>query len=430
MNSTKSKLPIRQVEVLAWILWFLVTIFLIYKFVVQVSYASVNAYIANEMSFDLAQIGLLGSTYSFAFGAMSVFSGALIDRFGNHRVLTSAAGMIALGAIVFSRGEGWYTLVLGQILMGLGGSFVVPGAGYIIRHWFPIAQFGLMFGLVQSVASCATTFVQSGIGYLLLSFDWREVMIFAGLIGAVLTITMAIVLRDPAHMAETTSKQTSALWAALYAAVREVCVNRQVWIAAISGAMVFGVMLSIGVLWGPKLLLARGFDETTANTVNATIWFGFGLGAPLAALLVNRMRSFRKPFTLGVLALLPLLLVLLFVPNLSTITAYLLFLLIGLFTSSLMISFTVTTQICRDAVAGTALAIVNMIMFVTSGLMISIPARLMSDADITLDNLASGLWLLPACLIIALGFISLMKESFGTVSEPGQPLSRSALETQ
>ncbi len=128
---------------LAWAIWLLATLFSIYKFVSQTSYASLNAGIARAFVLDLGQIGELGALYTYAFAVMTIPSGALLDRYGARKILTVAAGIVALGAFIFSTAATWTALVLGQILMGLGGAFGFPGAGYFTRHWFPNTHFGV-----------------------------------------------------------------------------------------------------------------------------------------------------------------------------------------------------------------------------------------------------------------------------------------------
>jgi MFS family permease len=403
---------------LAWAIWLLGSTFVVYKLVSQTSYGVLNSHIAKSMSLGLAEIGVLGSVYTFAFAAMTIPSGAILDRYGARGVLSVAIGVVALGALVFGRADSWNTLVLGQLLMGLGGAFGFPGAGYITRHWFPLRRFGLMFGLVQSLTAIANALTQGGLGYLLLHLDWRQLMSWGALAGAVLMGCMAALARDPREVLAQSASEERSLWRGLYLALREVLANRQIWIAAIPGGMVFGVLISVAVLWGIKLLMAHGLDETTASTANALLWVGFGLGAPLIAVVVNRLQSFRTPFIGGLAGLLLLVLTLLLAPALTVAGACVLMLLLGLFTGTTMISFTVTTAICRDVVAATAIAVVNMVMFVISGFMISIPAVLMDELELTAANLAAGLWILPGGLVIALACVWIMREAYQRTPAP------------
>jgi sugar phosphate permease len=389
-------------RVLVWLMWVAVTLFSMYKFATQTSYAVVNASIAESMALTLPQIGTLGALYTFAFAAVTVPSGALLDRYGARAVLALAAASVCAGAALFGTAGGWGTLVLGQLLMGAGGAFGFPGAGYVIRHWFPIGVFGLLFGLTQSLVTLSSAVTQGALGYLVVHTDWRTILFYLAAVGAALAVLLALVVRDPEQVVAKSRADSGSFWVGFGRSLREILLNRVVWSAAIPGAMAFAVLLSVAVLWGIRILVSREFDETTASTINAISWIGFAVGAPVIALVASRLNSCRKPFIGSIAGLLLATGVLLWHPHLSAPLAYTVFFLIGFFGGVCMLSFTVTTQVCRDVIAGTAIAVVNMIMFALSGFMMSLPAWLAGGDDVGAAVLEQGLLILPIGLLIAL----------------------------
>ena len=399
---------------LAWMIWFVVTLFVIYKFTTQTGYAVINASVADSLSLSLAQVGLLGSVYTFAFAAMTVPTGALLDRYGARITLTAAAGLIALGALLFGFANSWAMVVTGQFLMGVGGAFGFPGGGYVIRHWFPLAQFGIIFGLFEAAVCVNTAFLQGTIGYLIVDFDWRTIMFFGAIIGLILMTVMPLLLRDPDEVLKQSTVSSVSFWRGFYLALKEVAVNKTMWIASISGGMAWGIQIAVAVLWGMKILIARGFDETTASTINATIWVGFAAGAPLVAVFFNTVKSYKIPAYTFTVGLLLAILTLLFSPSLPIWAAFALFFITGVFATASLIAFTITTEICRDVVAGTALAFVNMVMFAVAGFMISIPAKMLDNVELTVDALKIGLLALPGSLLLALVMLLFLREVHGT----------------
>ena len=174
--------------------------------------------------------------------------------------------------------------------------------------------------------------------------------------------------------------------------------------------------MSINVLWGVKLLIARDFDATTAGTVNASMWFGYALGGPMVALLCNRLKSFKVPLSFGIAGLLLTTLGLLKLPDLSLYSAYALYVSLGLFGATAIISFIVTTKICRDVVAGTALGIVNAIMFFAVGILLWLPARIIGNVELTINSIEKGMLFLPVALGIALFSLLFVKDIFNSSS--------------
>jgi MFS family permease len=400
----------------AWGIWFLCSAFAIYKFTSQTSYASLNASIAESLSLSLSQISILGSTYTFAFAAMTIFSGVLLDRYGARKTLSIATAMVASGILLFGSATTWLMIIFGQILMGLGGAFGYPGKGYLIRHWFAVGSFGLMFGLSQTLVTFSSAVAQGGIGYMLLRFSWREIMFYGAGFGLVLTLAMALFIRDPDEVLQKPSQSSTGFWQGIYNAIKEVVSDRQIWVWALLGSMVFGTIMSINVLWGVKLLIARDFDATTAGTVNASMWFGYALGGPMVALLCNRLKSFKVPLGFGIVGLLLTTLGLLKLPDLSLYSAYALYVSLGLFGATAIISFIVTTKICRDVVAGTALGIVNAIMFFAVGILLWLPARIIGNVELTINSIEKGMLFLPVALGIALFSLLFVKDIFNSSS--------------
>ncbi len=398
----------------AWIIWCLVTLFEIYKLTTQTAYAVINASVAESLSLSLARIGFLGSVYAFAFALVTIPTGALLDRFGARVTLSAAAAIVAIGALVFSMADSWAMVVTGQILMGVGGAFAFPGAGYLIRHWFPVALFGIMFGLFEAAASVTTAFMQGSMGFLILRFDWRTIVLFGAVAGVILTVALPLVIRDPQEVLSRSDVSTASFWKGFVLALKEVIGNRTLLAASVYGGLAWSVGISIAVLWGIKILTVRGFDETTASTINASIWLGFAAGSPLVAVFANTLKSYKRTSYTFMTGLLLLVLWLLYAPDLSIRAAYVTFILTGFFAAVSLVPFMMTAEICRDVVTGTAMAFVNMIMFLLSGFMMSVPARLLTDVELNLSALQDGLMILPGGLLLGIVFLYFLREPYGS----------------
>lgn len=147
---------------LAWVIWSLAVIYVIYKFQTQSSYAVLNSSIAESLSLTLSQVAQLGAVYAITYAIMTIPAGGLLDRYGARLVLSVGITVVAMGAIIFGLAKNTTILVIGQGLMGIGGAFGFPGLAYLTRHWFDIRHFGIVFGIAQTVAATANTLGQAG----------------------------------------------------------------------------------------------------------------------------------------------------------------------------------------------------------------------------------------------------------------------------
>ena len=390
---------------LAWTGWLLAIFFVVYKFLTQVNYSILNDGIADSLSLSLTQVGLLGAVYTYGFAAMTIPSGALLDYYGARKILTIGVGIVAIGAYIFAIAKSWEMIVLGQLLMGIGGAFGYPGAGYVTRHYFDIRYFGIMFGFVQTIAAASTSIGQSATGYMLINYSWREIMLVSAGIGLFLMLIISLVIRDP-HVENNSNKKftenrENSFWHDFYVSLKEIVTSKLLWGAALASSAVFASYLGIGVIWGVKILTARGFDLATASNVNATIWVGAAFGGPLVAFLANAVRSYKIAAIVYICGMLIPLLMLVFFTNTPPELAYPQFFAIGFFGSgSSVLAFTFGVQVCKEKTAGTTIAFINFTKFIIAGLMMPIPGKLL--AFFSAITLPQATLVFPSSLLVTL----------------------------
>jgi len=163
--------------------------------------------------------------------------------------------------------------------------------------------------------------------------------------------------------------------------------------------VVFSAYLGIGVVWGVQLLLAQGYSNVMAGQLNATLWLGSAVGAPLLAVLCDRMGSYKQPALLymGGLAL-----------ALGLFTAAdasrplwsgTLLCAIGFFGGgSTILGFAYAMRLSDAGSAGTVTAFINFQLFAVSGVMMALPGTLL---DWGLGNsLAATLLIFPGLVLL------------------------------
>lgn len=146
-----------------------------------------------------------------------------------------------------------------------------------------LAKFSLMFGLVQFAASLFSAFNQNLLHWALSVIPWRELFNYVGAAGLVLLLAAVLKLRDPSPVKLVPGQSFGKFLSSVFQSLLRVASIPHVWVAAAFGALIFGVMLALGVVWAPKLLMVRGWDVATANTASSFLWLG------LAVLMFSNM---------------------------------------------------------------------------------------------------------------------------------------------
>ena len=396
---------------LAWVIWVLAVTYVVYKFQTQSSYAVLNADIAESLSLTLLQVGELGAVYAITYAVMTIPAGGLLDRYGARTVLSAGVATVAAGALTFGLADNTAVIVAGQALMGIGGAFGYPGLAYLTRYWFGIRYFGLVFGIAQTVAATANTLGQAAVGYLILFMTWQDVMLLEALIGLLLLIAFVLLVGEPGDGKDEPAEPGAhaPFWAGLWRDLKVLSVQPLFWQVTLISGLTFGLMLGVGIIWGIKLLIFKGFDPTSASNINATIWFGFGAGALLVHIFSDYVRSFKLTCVVFLVCDLIALLLFLLLSEISTGVAYALFLSIGFFAGVSPMCYTMTTRFCEKARAGTAFGLLTCVSFVVGALLMPAPARLIEDFNVPLGAAAL---IFPAALLLALILAVVKKETY------------------
>jgi uncharacterized membrane-anchored protein YitT (DUF2179 family) len=96
---------------------------------------------------------------------------------------------------------------------------------------------------------------------------------------------------------------------------------------------------------------------------------------------------------------------------------------VGLFAGTHMLGFTISGEVVRPALIGSAAAIVNGICFIIGGVLEAVPGYNLPDAP-DLADYQSALWLMPAVLLVGAVFALLLKERKPPVPEAAaEPVS-------
>ena len=373
MSASEGRGPSALGGPMAWLVWAIAVAFVVYYFSFQTGYAIVNASVQKDLGLSIAQVGIIAAIYTWVFALCQFMSGPLLDRLGARTVLLPAILLVTLGIFVFASAKNFEMLLLSQALVAIGACTGFVGAGYVGGKWFGMAKFSFMFGLVQFAASLFSAFNQNLLNWALSVFQWHELFNYVGGFGIVLLIVAAMYLRDPALVEVPAGQTFGTFLTSVGQSLLNVARLPHMWMASAFGALCFGVMLGLGVVWGPKLLMVRGLDAGTANVAASFLWLGLAAGCFVAPWISDHLRRRKLPILIGIAIQILALALLLYTKPVGAAGDVLLCFLFGFGNSAHMLAFSTASDVVEPRYIGTSAAIVNGIMFVLGGVMISRP---------------------------------------------------------
>ena len=357
----------------AWGVWLIAVTFVVYYFSFQTGYSIVNASVQQDVGLSISQVGLIAALYTWVFAICQFLSGPLLDRLGARKVLLPAITLVTIGIFLFARAESFGMLLFSQVFVALGACAGFVGAGYVGGTWFGWAKFSFMFGLVQFSASLFSAVNQNLLSAALDTWPWRDLFGYVAAFGVALFVTALLWLRDPAPVVVAGARGIGPFLAEVARSMGHVAKFPAVWVATAFGALCFGVMLALGVVWGPKLLMVRGIDAGTANLAASLLWFGLAAGCFITPWISDRLAMRKLPIVIGLAVQLAALALLVYAPALDPMVAVSLCFTFGFGNSVHMLAFSSAADVVEAKYIGTSAAIVNGLMFIIGGVMISRP---------------------------------------------------------
>ena len=403
---------------MAWWIWTLTVVFVVYLFSFQTGYSIVNPDVQADVGLTIGQVSTIAAVYTWAFAICQFFGGALLDRVGSRKVLPASIALVTLGIFVFANAQSYSMLLLSQVIVAVGSCTGFVGAGYIGGQWFGMAKFSFMFGLVQVMAALTSAFSVNLIGVALDSMTYRTLFNGTAVFGIALFIAGLIWIRNPAPVVSEGGGGVGNFFGSVVKSLVDVAKVGHVWIASLGGALSFGMLLALGVVWMPKLLMVHGLSEGSAALGSSLLWLGLAAGSAVVPHWSDVIQRRKLPIILGTAVQLLALLGLVFIPGIGAGLALVLCFVLGFANASHMLAFSTAADVVQPQQIGTSAAVVNGIMFILGGILISRPGfrigvgldQGMEPASLEIAQYASVPLIAAAAGAVILGVI--MRETY------------------
>jgi MFS family permease len=268
-------------------------------------YRAVNAVLApslvGEFGISAEQLGFLTGVYFFSFGLFQIPLGVLLDRFGPRRVNASLLVLAAAGAVLFSRGDSYETLVLARALIGVGVSACLMATIQAFILWFPPERMSTMIALAYSMGGLGALAASAPLEIALRDSSWREVFEFLAVVTILLSALFALWV--PEHPGARKPGGVRAQLAGLAAIARD----GAFWRVAIAIGSTQCAVVSLFTLWITAWLRdVAGYDPAAAargfGVVALALMAGYFFFGRAADVLARRGRPQLPLFAGGVAA--------------------------------------------------------------------------------------------------------------------------------
>jgi MFS family permease len=352
-----------------WLVWSVGALAFAYAFFHRVSPSVMYDHLMADFAASAAVVGNLAACYFYAYGAMQLPVGLMIDRWGARRLLISAVLTAALGSLIFGLAGALPLAYAARLLIGAGSGIVFVATLKLAALHLPPQRFALATGLTMAVAMTGAVGGQAPLAALVEAIGWRQAMFVGAGLGVALALVIGLVARAP-DVRSATGHGPADDRHSVGAAIRVVLGNPQTWLAGLFSGFMSGPMLSFGVLWAvPYLMQVQGLSRAEAGAGASLMLVGWGVGAPGFGWLSDRVGR-RKPVMLATTALTLLGWLALIGPQTMPVgLALALILFLGVTSSSMALAFAVSRELNPPGHSGLATSFPNFTSMVAAAIL-------------------------------------------------------------
>ena len=241
--------------------------------------------IMEEFSVTHAEAGLLMSIVLVPGIILSLPAGLLVERLGIRRIGGASLACVAAGSLVTATASSFGMLLAGRLILGLGGSFVIPTTSALVAHWFRREELGKAMGIYGVNMPFATVLAFPSASVFMLAHGWRFPFYASLMVGIAATVVFITVARE--------EEQTERKGASAKQALR----NSEIWKVGLVWLFFNAAALSF-TTWAPKLFETfQGMSEVNASLLASLLMWAAIFCVPIFGWASDKTGR-RKPFAI------------------------------------------------------------------------------------------------------------------------------------
>jgi len=179
-----------------WYILFLISLMYLITYLDRVNISTAAPVIAKEFGFDKITMGIIFSSFVWAYAAFQVPGGWLSDRFGARSVLTIIVSYWSIMTAATAAATGAVSFVVLRFLFGIGEAGAFPGATRAMQLWYPRHERGFVQGVTHSASRLGAAIAPPIVVFIMTTWSWQAVFYVSGAVGFIWAIFWFLTYRD------------------------------------------------------------------------------------------------------------------------------------------------------------------------------------------------------------------------------------------
>ncbi|PMB54326.1 MFS transporter [Coxiella-like endosymbiont] len=402
----------------AWVVCLSASLFFFYEFIQMNMFDAISLPLMQAFHIQATQLGQLSSFY-FISNVIFLFpAGMLLDRYSTRKIILFSLGVCILGITSFALTTSLFSACIFRFLMGIGSAFCFLSVIRLATRWFAATRLALVTGVIVTMAMLGGIAAQTPLTLLLEALNWRKVLLIDAAFGFLIFLIIASLVKDfpyyylEHHRVERQKINEMGYWKSMGLAFLKL----QNWLGGIYTCLMNLPLCLLGGIWGILYLSdAHHIPKIEATYITSMLFMGTVVGGPLVGFLSDKIGFRRLPMLVGAILSLALVIVIIEIPHLSFFSLLVLFLAMGLTTSSQIIGYPIVAENSIPVITAMSVSVVNITTMGGQAIFQPLFGHLMDLHTIYFHHSMGGYVASDFCwamLILPLGFLIALGAAF------------------
>jgi sugar phosphate permease len=329
----------RSSSVLAWLIWTLAALFVVFNYVQQVVPNIIADDLSHALSASASTLGNIAAAYFYAYAVLQIPVGLIVDRYGTRWPMVAAILVAGLGTLAFSWAHSPVSAQMARVAMGAGSAFSFICCLKLVQEWFPPARFSTLAGMTNTAGMVGAA-GGAPVAVMVKAAGWRAAVGMIGGAELVLAVLVFLIVRDRPEAATQPAPATQSGGAS------GLLKNPQVWINAVYATSISLVFVAFGGLWGAGYIQkAYSVDAVAAAGIGSLLFLGGIAGSLFFGWYSDYLGRRKSPMVQAGIGALATMACLLYLPGLPLAGFKTGLFLVGFFSSANIISYAVARDL-------------------------------------------------------------------------------------
>jgi MFS family permease len=412
----------------SWIVCLVAGLFFFYEFFQLNMLNTLEPYLMSTFRVDASEISKMSAYYFYAEIIFLFPAGLLLDRVSVRALILGSMVVCVLGTLGFAHAHTIYECSIYRFFEGLGAALCFLSSLKLASRWFHPKHLALITGILVTMAMVGGMLAQAPMERLVhvyLRGDWRQAVMYDVYMGLFCILCIIAFVKDypDEHKKRFIQEQHQLSSMGFWESIRLAASNVQTWLAGTYTCLMNLPIFLLGALNGTLYLTQiHRLTSTQAATVSLMVFLGTTIGSPVIGYFSDVIGKRKLPMVIGPVLSIAVICVIMYTPQLSFTQAMFWFFMVGLVTSTQVLTYPLVTESNPKLVTGTALSIASLLIMSGGAIFQPLFGHFLSShwdhqviKGISVYSKAdylAGFYIMPAAFVVSLVLCYFIKETY------------------